>query len=260
MKRIPPLAAARRSSLAGLVPAAAQDTPPRPAPSAPDVLRAIVNEASGELALQNEIHLTGVNRNRKAEEYRNGYFESAFILEKLREYGLDGLPPPSTCPSRAGRPGTRNRPSCGPSSRSWRKIADLDDVPASLCSGSATTDTTAELVYVGPGNREEFYKDKDVEGKILLVNGPPERARRLGVAEVRRGGPRRLVLEPSRVRPGRGRLERPAPRAGRTGRPSASWSPQRQGQEPPGRPGARPQDRRPGRGQDPGRSRTTRTS
>src|SRR5512141_2881999 len=91
MKRIPRstvlILLAAGLTLAGAV--TAQETPPRPAPSAPDVLRAIINEASGELALQNEIHLTGVNRNRKAEEYQTGYFESAFILHKLREHGLD---------------------------------------------------------------------------------------------------------------------------------------------------------------------------
>jgi len=164
--------------LAGAV--TAQETPPRPAPSAPDVLRAIINEASGELALQNEIHLTGVNRNRKPEEYRTGYFESAFILEKLREYGLDEA---STVDLPVEDPTAWD----AESAELWmvepelRKITDLDDVPACLCSGSETTDTTAELVYVGPGNREEFYKDKNVEGKILLVNGPPESARRIGV-------------------------------------------------------------------------------
>jgi len=159
---------------------AGQDTPPRPAPSAPEILRAIIAEASGELALQNEILLTGVNRNRAPAEYQTGYFESAFILEKLREYGIDeaftlDLP-------------TEDRTTWdAESAELWtvepelRKITDLVDVPACLCSGSATTDTTAGLVYVGPGNREEFYKDKEIEGKILLVNGPPETARRLGV-------------------------------------------------------------------------------
>jgi hypothetical protein len=44
-----------------------------------------------------------------------------------------------------------------------------------------TTDTTAELVYVGPGNLETFYQGKDVKGKIVLVNGPPEMARRVAV-------------------------------------------------------------------------------
>ncbi|MGZ5438626.1 MAG: M28 family peptidase, partial [Candidatus Aminicenantales bacterium] len=182
MKRIPRSFAmilfASGLTLAGAV--TGQETPPRPAPSTPDVLRAIIAEASGELALQNEIHLTGVNRNRKPEEYQTGYFESAFILEKLREYGLDEA---FTVDLPVEDPTAWD----AESAELWlvepelRKIIDLDSVPACLCSGSTTTDTTAELVYVGPGNREEFYKDKNVEGKILLVNGSPEMARRVGV-------------------------------------------------------------------------------
>ncbi|MCX6574454.1 MAG: M28 family peptidase, partial [Candidatus Aminicenantes bacterium] len=183
-------AAAFAALAAGLVllgAVAAQDTPPRPAPSAPDILRAIVNEASGELALQNEIHLSGVNRNRQPEEYRTGYFESAFILEKLREYGLDEA-------FTVDLPAEDRTAWDAESAELWlvepelRKIADLTDVPACLCSGSETTDTTAELVYVGPGNREEFYKDKIVEGKILLVSGPPEMARRIGVQKLGAAG------------------------------------------------------------------------
>ena len=182
MKRIPRSFAmilfAAGLTLAGAV--TGQETPPRPAPSTPDVLRAIIAEASGELALQNEIRLTGVNRNRKPEEYQAGYFESAFILEKLREYGLDEA---FTVDLPVEDPTAWD----AESAELWlvepelRKIIDLDAVPACLCSGSTTTDTTAELVYVGPGNREEFYKDKNVEGKILLVNGSPEMARRVGV-------------------------------------------------------------------------------
>ncbi len=180
MNRRPVLAALVILALAGLVPSAAQDTPPRPAPNAPAVLRAIINEASGERALQNEIHLTGVNRNRKAEEYRTGYFESAFILEKLREYGLDDSVT-LDLPVDGGATWDAEAAELWTVEPELLKIADLDDLPACLCSGSATTDTTAELVYVGPGHRDAFYKDKDVEGKVLLVNGPPEMARRLGV-------------------------------------------------------------------------------
>ena len=172
---------------AGLAPAAVQDTPARPAPSAPEALRAIVEEASGEMALQNEILLAGVNRNRRAEEYRTGYFEAALVLEKLREYGFDearivDLPA-------GGEPVWDAE-----AAELWmveperRKLADLDEVPACLCSGSATTDTTAELVYVGPGNRETYYEGRDVAGKVLLVNGQPERARALGVQKLGAAG------------------------------------------------------------------------
>ncbi len=164
---------------AGLLPTRAQDGPPRTL-LAPDVLRAIVNEASGELALQNEIYIAGVNRNRKAEEYQKGYFETAFILDRLREYGIDDA---AILDLPVGGKTTWD----AEAAELWivqpelRKIADLKEVPACLCSGSASGDTTGELVYVGPGNREEFYKDKKVEGKILLVNGSPAMARRLGV-------------------------------------------------------------------------------
>ena len=166
--------------MAGLAPIGAQDTPPRLPLSPPDILRAIINEASGELALQNEIVLTGVNRNRKPEEYQKGYFEAAFILDKLREYGIDEA-------AIVDLPVDGKTTWDAESAELWivepdlRKIADLKEVPACLCSGSSSTDTTAELVYVGPGNREDFYKDKNVEGKILLVNGYLDGARRLGV-------------------------------------------------------------------------------
>jgi len=166
--------------MAGLAPVGAQDTPARLPLSPPDILRAIINEASGELALQNEIALTGVNRNRRPEEYQKGYFEAAFILDKLREYGIDEA-------AIVDLPVEEKTTWDAESAELWivepdlRKIADLKEVPASLCSGSASTDTTAELVYVGPGNREDFYKDKNVEGKILLVNGYLDGARRLGV-------------------------------------------------------------------------------
>ena len=167
-------------AMSGLAPVGAQDTPARIPLSPPDILRAIVNEASGELALQNEIHLAGVNRNRKAGEYQKGYFEAEFILDRLKEYGIVDA-------SIIDLPVDEKTTWDAESAELWivqpepRKIADLDEVPACLCSESSSTDTTADLVYVGPGNREEFYKDKKVEGKILLVNGPPESARRLGV-------------------------------------------------------------------------------
>lgn len=179
MKRI---AAALAAALlaAGLAPSAAQDTPARPAPAPPEVLRAIVNEASGETALQNEIRLAGVNRNREPEEYRTGYFESAFVLEKLREYGLED-PFVLDLPVDGGATWDAVSAELWTVEPELRKIADLDEVPACLCSGSATTDVTAELVYVGPGDRDVFYEGRDVEGKVLLVNGPPERARPLGV-------------------------------------------------------------------------------
>ena len=144
------------------------------------VLQDIINESSGELALQNEIYLTGVNRNRRPEEYQNGYFETRFILDRLKEYNFDEaaiIELPTSSPKTWD----------AEQAELWlvepmkKKLYDLKDVPATLCSGSVSTDTTAELVDVGPGYSEAFYQGKEVKDKIVLVYGSPERARQLAV-------------------------------------------------------------------------------
>lgn len=144
------------------------------------LMREIVNEASGELAFQNEIILCGVNRNRQPEEYQKGYFEVNFIVSKLHEYGIPEVEVVDLPPS-------RKTVWDAESAELWlvkpefKKIADLKEIAACLAPGSSSVDLEAELVYVGPGDQEEYYQGKEVKGKIVLVNGPPEMARRLAV-------------------------------------------------------------------------------
>ncbi|MDD8026083.1 MAG: M28 family peptidase [Acidobacteriota bacterium] len=151
------------------------------------VLADIVNEASGDMALQNEIFLSGVNRNRKAEEYANGYFETAFLVEKLKEYGVSEA-------RVIDLPTTQPKLWDAVSAELWitkpalRKIANLDEVPACLCSGSADAEITAELVYVGPGSKESYYEGKDVKGKIVLVSGYAGGAQALAVEKLGAAG------------------------------------------------------------------------
>ena len=144
------------------------------------LLQEIINEASGDLALQNEILIAGVNRNRLPEEYIKGYWDAAFILNKLREYGLKESQI-IDLPTRGPETWDAEMAELWIVKPYTRKIADLKEIAASLCSGSSTTDTTAELIYVGPGNREDFYAGKDVKDKIVLVNGSPGGAQRLAV-------------------------------------------------------------------------------
>ncbi len=144
------------------------------------LLQDIINEASGDLALQNEIILTAVNRNRQPSEYAGPYFETQFILDKLKEYGIENSEIVDL-PARAETTWDAVTAELWITQPGLSKIADLREVPACLCSGSSTTDTTAELVYAGPGNRAEYYEGKDVKGKIVLINGSPEMARRLAV-------------------------------------------------------------------------------
>jgi aminopeptidase YwaD len=144
------------------------------------LLREIVNEVSGDVALQNEIFLTGVNRNKLPAEYLQGHFETKFLLEKLREYGIKDS-------EIVELPREEEKAWDAEMAELWivkpekRKIADLRDIAATLCEGSASSDLTAELVYVGPGYEEDFYKGKNVKGKIILVNGYAGAAQRVGV-------------------------------------------------------------------------------
>jgi aminopeptidase YwaD len=143
-------------------------------------LQAIIHEASGDLALQNEIFLTAVNRNRPPAEYTSGYFETRFLLEKLNEYGITQAEIVEL-PTRAKTTWDAEMAELWLTKPTVQKLTDLKEMPATLCSGSLSTDVTAGLVYVGPGDRESFYEGKDVKGKIVLVNGSPERARLLAV-------------------------------------------------------------------------------
>ena len=152
----------------------------RPTLLPPETLLHIINEASGDLALQNEIFLAGVCRNRPPAEYTSGYFETRFLLEKLNEYGLSQAEIVEL-PARSKTTWDAEMAELWMVKPTLQKLADLKDIPAVLCPGSASTDVTAPLIYVGPGNRESFYEGKDVKGKIVLVNGSPERARLLAV-------------------------------------------------------------------------------
>jgi hypothetical protein len=170
------VAAAAISGVSGqtLPPAGPETVLPLP------LLRHIINEVSGDLAFQNEILLGGVYRNRQPQEYGSRYFETEFILQKLREYGIEDAEI-IDLPARSEKTWDAESAELWVVRPELYKLADFREVPASLCSGSVTTDTAAGLVYVGPGDREGFYTGKDVKGKIVLVNGAPEPARRLAV-------------------------------------------------------------------------------
>ena len=145
-----------------------------------DLLESIILEASGELALQNEVFLSGVNRNRRPEEYVKGYFETRFLIERLKEYGIKDAAV-LELPSEDKETWDAESAELLMVEPDKKKLADLKEIAASLCNGSAPAEVTAELVYVGPGWRAEHYQGKKVKGKIALVNGSPGRAQKLAV-------------------------------------------------------------------------------
>ncbi|MGE5358253.1 MAG: M28 family peptidase [Bacteroidales bacterium] len=127
---------------------------------------AILNETSGEEAYKH-VQLLAVNRNRTPEEYQNEFFETTYLKNMAREYGLsdvtvDFFPARDTWDAEEGdlwliQP-TR------------KKIASINMVPTALAQGSTSGDVEAEVVYVG-GGREADYAGKDVAGKIVLGGG-----------------------------------------------------------------------------------------
>ena len=128
----------------------------------------ILNEFSGEQAFVH-VQMLAANRDRQAEEYQNQFFETTYIRDMARQYGLsdvqvDFFPAADTWDGEEGD--------------LWlvqprkEKIASLNQVPTALVLGSRNADVETEVVYVGQG-READYAGKDVKGKIVLGSGSP---------------------------------------------------------------------------------------
>ncbi len=126
----------------------------------------ILNEVSGEQASLH-VQFLAANRDRQAAEYQNQYFETTYIRDMAKQYGLsdvqvDFFPTRDTWDAEEGD--------------LWlvqprkEKIASITMVPTALAQGSKTADVEAEVVYVGLG-READYAGKDVKGKIVLGSG-----------------------------------------------------------------------------------------
>jgi len=146
------------------------------------VIRAIIGEVSGDLALQNEWMLAPFERNRPEGEYTGHFWESDYMVKKAIEYGfkdahletfwVDG-----------------ERQWDGVKGNLWllepekKRIASYDETAACLAVESLTADVTAELVFAGGGDSPADYSGLEVKDKIVLVTGDMSRAHTLAVTE-----------------------------------------------------------------------------
>lgn len=130
----------------------------------------IIGEASGETAFNHIQEMGSYNRNRPTEEYATTLWEAQYVLNKLKEYGLEG--------AKIERFPTSSQTWDGISGELWetspgkKKLADYDDLRAMLASGSQNADVEAELIWVGEGRPDDF-ENLDVTGKIVLSSGSP---------------------------------------------------------------------------------------
>ncbi|HEV8132951.1 MAG TPA: M28 family peptidase [Acidobacteriota bacterium] len=146
-----------------------------------EMVRAIVDEASGETAWNTLKEIAPYPRDRKEAEYKGHFFESDFIAARLKEYRLKNVTIdeiPQQTPTWDGE-----MAELWMISPERQKLVDYKDIPTILCTNSESADVTAELVDVGIGSRPEDYQNKDIKGKIVLGSSNPAVLQRLGVWE-----------------------------------------------------------------------------
>src|SRR5680860_359081 len=134
----------------------------------PAAMDEIIGEASGETAWNTIMETGGYNRDRSAAEYGNGtFYEAQYIYDQLVRYGIPGadlvrLP--------GGEAWDGIKGELWEVSPIRQKLASYQDLRAMLANGSANTDVTAELVWVGMGTEEELDR-ANVAGKIVVTEG-----------------------------------------------------------------------------------------
>jgi aminopeptidase YwaD len=126
----------------------------------------ILQEFSGEQAFVH-VQMLSANRDRRAAEYQNEFFETAYIRDQAVQAGLSDVQV-EFFPSRETWDGEEGdlwmvKPTL-------KKIASFNQVPTSLAQGSLNADVEAPLIFVGAG-READYAGRDVSGKIVLGSG-----------------------------------------------------------------------------------------
>ncbi|MGB4292932.1 MAG: M28 family peptidase [Bacteroidales bacterium] len=131
------------------------------------IVQELIGEASGERAMNHIIEMAGYIHDRPASEYTDYFFETEYIVSKLKEYGLEDVVV-NKYPGGTTWDGVRA--TLWEVSPGISKLADYQELPAVLASGSSNADVTAELVWVGEGRQEDIEK-AGVSGKIVVTSG-----------------------------------------------------------------------------------------
>jgi len=132
-------------------------------------VREIIAETSGDIALNNEMMLGAFEQNRPESEYTGMFRETVFMLSKLKEYGFSDVHLEKFESRGTQWDAVRGRLTIV--SPFKEKIADHDEVAASLARNSGNANVIAELVYVPDGTQEKNYEGIDVAGKIVISEG-----------------------------------------------------------------------------------------
>ena len=132
-----------------------------------DQMDKIAGEASGETAWHTIMETGGYSKNRPAKEWAGTFYESQFIYDQLKLYGLPGA---DIVRFPGGETWNGLKGELWEIKPNLQKLASYRDHRAMLASGSTNTDVTAELAWVGRGTKKEI-ESTQVEGKIVVTEG-----------------------------------------------------------------------------------------
>lgn len=130
----------------------------------------IIGEASGETAFNHIMEMGGYTRARTSQELTTTLFETQYIMDKLKEYGIKTARLERFPDAQPGWNGIKGE--LWEVSPRRKKLADYDDMRVMLVSGSEDADVEADLVWIENGRTADFEKT-DVKGKIVVTSGDP---------------------------------------------------------------------------------------
>ncbi len=131
-------------------------------------MTAIINEVSGDRAMNNVLEMVPYHRIRPPAEYSGHFRESQVVAQFARDAGFSNVTIEEFGPG-----GTAWQPTQG---ELWMttpasvKLFDIHDIALALASLNVSGDLAGELVDVGHGRPEDF-EGKDVRGKFVLSTG-----------------------------------------------------------------------------------------
>lgn len=131
-------------------------------------MTAIINEVSGDRAMNHLLELVPYQRVRPPSEYDGHFRESIVLAEMAKSYGYANVTIESY---QTG--GTAWQPTQGElwmTTPKMVKLFDIHDIPLALPALNANGDLSGDLIDVGPGRSADF-EGKDVRGKFVLTSG-----------------------------------------------------------------------------------------
>ena len=134
-----------------------------------DVLKALLNEISGQLPFNNEVLMGGIERVRGKEEFDGIFKEAEILAAKLKEYGLDEVRVESL-----GKENTKRSWRSGVEAELWikspeeKRISRLSESPALMTRNCDDGEWEGEAVLLDRRDARKL-KDLDLKGKIILT-------------------------------------------------------------------------------------------